>query len=97
MGGSPSIPKTDDSDTKKQLELEQEQLDLARQQVSDAEAAAKAAADAPKPLPPPPAPTQDSMDVIQAQEEARLQAARRVNTGRNTLFADLGGAKTLLG
>jgi hypothetical protein len=102
MGGSSSIPKPDNSESDKQLELEQEQLDLAKQQTADAEEAAKAAANAPKPLPPPPPPTQDSMDLVQAQEQARIQAARRVNTGRNTLFADspsasLGGSSTLLG
>jgi hypothetical protein len=104
MGGSPSTPSPDDSLEKKQLELMQEQTDIAKQEAGTTEQEAEAAANAPKPLPPPPPPTQDVGDLMQAQENARIQAARRTNTARGTLFAGntggykpLGGAKTLLG
>lgn len=80
----------------------QQQTDIAQQEATSTEAQAKAAATAPQPLPPPPPPTQDTGDIMQAQENARIQAARRTNTARGTLFAGdtggyLGGGKTLLG
>ena len=101
MGGSAKPPQESDEQKemeKLQKELLEEQLRQAKNPLSLPEFKV------PPPPPPPPPPMENSADAVEAEREARAQAARRLNNTRGTLFAgDTGGyrsstlgAKTLL-
>lgn len=104
MGGSAKAPKASDEQVQNDrlsAELMKEQLKQAKKPpvIPDIKVP-------PPAPPPPPPPSTSSADAVDAAREARIQASRRLNSAKGTLFAGetggykgsgLGGAKTLLG
>lgn len=97
MGSSAKAPKQSSS----QKKAEQLQIETLERQKKEAErpvVTPEIKLPKPTPPPPPPAPPQQSIDGQNAEEDARRKAARRVNSGRNTLFAgETGGYKGAAG
>jgi hypothetical protein len=85
--------------TKNQMQAEAMQLELLKKQLAASEKPMEMPQFAtPKPAPPPPPPASvtsgTSADVVEQQRDQRRQASRRVNPGRNTIFAGESGTQT---